>query len=376
MRNKFENKKIKKNPEEMFEKACEEVISQGYLVHKKNHDEDGEDPKIYHTSEHPKTLAQRASQISETLRLSNDQRKIIEMAIAWHDVVIEYEKADPDDLLSMVLRHRGARKGDMPKGADGNEGKSAQLLKQQMQEANKLAKKEIFTKEQIDTAVWTIEATYPDMSFGQNFEEYPYYQQSVAQNPNIDAIINELKTHGITGGALLYQPHMENALESGQIVPKEVITVALSDLGGFGTAEEEELFEEGDGEMLELYANLTEPDTLHRLLNGDDEQDKIDREKVATAFFKWLEGQPMFTVWQALRFEKIIYLLKQLNELTTEEEEKLRTQFSHFEKNVRATLERYEKLKKEFEKIKTTVGEKEAFVYLSKNLHYGFKHEE
>ena len=305
---------------------------------------------------------------------------LIKMAISWHDTIIDYDEADPNNLLAMIRRHRGAREGDTPKGAEGNEGKSARLLEQEMRKANELAKREIFTEEQIRIAVWAIEATYPDVNFGQdfkgaNFKEYPYYEAAIAQNPDIGDILDELEIHGINKGPLFFQPHLEKPLEEGQKVPKEVLVVAFSDLGAAGIAEKEIFFKEGDDEMRELYANLQRPDVMHRLVNGDEEQDRADREKFTTAFLEWAESQPGFAAWQALRFEKILYLLKEQNSINSEEEQKLRSQFSHFADNIRAAHDRARELKAKFEETKSTLGEKAAFLHLAQNLHYGFTHQ-
>ncbi len=275
----------------------------------------------------------------------------------------------------MIRRHRGAREGDKPNGVEGNEGKSARLLEQEMRKANEIAKQEIFTEEQIRIAVWAIDATYPDVNLGQDFKgarfkEYPYYEVAVAQNPDIDTLFKELETQGITKGPLFFQPHLEKPLEEGQKVPKEVLIVALSDLGAAGIAEKEAFFKEGDDEMRELYVNLLRSDVMHRLVNGDVKQDRVDREKVANSFIEWVESQPGFVAWQALRFEKILYLLKQQSDINPEEEQKLRSQFSHFADNVRVAHDRAKELKTKFEETRFTLGEKAAFLYLAQNLHY------
>ena len=60
------------------------------------------------------------------------------------------------------------------------------------------AGKELFTEEQIRTAVWAIEATYPDVNLGPDFngtpfEEYPYYETALEQNPGLRKLFDELK---------------------------------------------------------------------------------------------------------------------------------------------------------------------------------------
>ena len=182
--------------------------------------------------------------------------------------------------------------------------------------------------------------------------------------------MDELKIQGITKGPLFFQPHLERPLEEGQKVPKEVLIVALSDLGAAGSAEKEVFFKEGDDEMRELYANLRRPDVMRRLTEGDEDADHADRQKVASAFFGWLDGQPGFAAWQALRFEKILYLLKLTESITPDEEQGLRAQFNHFTENIRSTRDRAKELRSGFQEIQSAQGEKAAFMYLAKNLHY------
>lgn len=307
--------------------------------------------------------------MADIFHLLPEQCATVKMAIAWHDTIIEYDKAHPNNILAMIRRHRGAREGDQPKGVEGNEGKSAQLLKGEMDYANKLTEQEIFTEEQIYNAVWSIHSTYPDVK-GIKFKEYPYYGIAITQNPEIGPIIDELEKQGIDSGLLFFQPHLEKPLEEGQRVPKEVLIVSLADLGAAGTAEKEVFFKEGDDEMRELYANLQRPDIIHHLVNGDEEQDRVDREKVSAAFLGWMGSQSGFAVCQALRFEKILSLLKQQDDISPSEEQGLRLQFSHFIDNIRNVYARAEKLRAEFEAMKSREGEKAAFLYLAKNLHY------
>ena len=244
-----------------------------------------------------------------------------------------------------------------------------------MRQANARARQEIFTEEQIRIAVWAVDATYPDVGLGPDFKgakfkEYPYYEIAIAQNPNIGALFEELEEEGISKGPLFLQPHLETPLEEGQKVPKEVLIVALSDLGGVGIIGKDLFFKEGDDEMRELYGNLRRSDIMQRLVKGDEEQDRADREKVTTAFLGWAQSQSGFAAWQALRFEKILYLLKKQNDIKMEEEQKLRSQFSHFEDNVRASHERVKELKSKFEETKSILEEKAAFLYLAREMHY------
>ncbi len=379
----FPNKKQKikeamiptKGREIIFEDASREIKLSGYRFHEQIHDREGRDPKTYHTSEHPRTLEQRAGEMAEILNLSPDQGAVTKIAIAWHDTVMEYDKADPNNLLAMIRRHRGAREGDKPSGTKGNESRSARLMEEEMRKANEQAEKKIFTEEQIHTAIWAIDATYPDITLGPDFKgipfkEYPYYEVAIQQNPTLGKLFDELKDQGIVKGPLFFQPHLERPLENGQPVPREVFITALADLGAAGLAEKKEFFKEGDDEMRELYANLQRPEVMRRLTEGDEDADRIDRERVMTALMDWLDSQPSFAAWQSLRFEKIVHLLKQQNGMSQEEEQGLRGLFSHYEDNIRATRDRAKELKAQVKQIKSTAGEKEAFLYLARNMHY------
>lgn len=359
----------------IFENVSKEIKLSGYRFHKQEHDREGRDPKIYHTSEHLRTLEQRAEKMAEVLNLSPEQRAVAEMAIDWHDTVIEYDEADPNNFLAMIRRHRGAREGDKPSGTEGNEGRSTRLLEEEMRKANERAGREIFTEEQIRTAVWAIDATYSDVNLGPDFkgapfEEYPYYEVAMRQNPALGELFDELKKQGVVKGPLFFQPHLERPLENGQPVPREVLITALADLGAAGLAGKEEFFKEGDDEMRELHANLRRPEVMHRLAEGDEDADRVDCEKATAAFMSWLDSQPGFVAWQNLRFEKIVHLLKQQNGISPEEEQGLRGQFSHYPDNIRATRDRAKELKVQVEQIKATDGEKEAFLYLVRNMHY------
>jgi hypothetical protein len=358
-----------------FGEASKQITEEGYTYHSSIHDEGGEDPKIFHTSEHPKSMERRADQMAEIFGLTNEQKDIIEMAIAWHDTVIEYDSPDSENLLGMIRRHRGAREGDISHGINGNEGQSAKLLKDKMISINEFSRQEIFTQEQINTAGWCVEATYPDVKMGTDFQglefkTYPQYQEIVTNNSDMGNLVDEFEDLGIKKGALFSQPHLEQSLEQGEIVPKEVLIVALSDLGASGLEDSQVFFKEGDDEMRELYSNLQKPEIQTRLYTGDEEQDIQDREKVAGALLKWVENQPSFAIWQALRFEKIVGLMKQNNQITDEQEQALRKQFSHFEDNIRGSYQRAQSLRQEFENIKVQEGEKQAFVNLAKNLHF------
>ena len=375
---KFEGEKnpdAENSSETTFEKVSRRIADRGLDFHGKEHDESGRDPKTYHTSEHPRVLESRAKQMAEALELSPKQYALADMAIAWHDTVINYDRADQNEILSMVRRHRGARAGDKPKGADGNEGASAGLLEEQMRDENKISNSKIFTEEDIRIARWAIDATYPDVNLGSDFkgavfEEYPYYGAAISQNPELGKFMEELKGEGIIKGPMFFQPHIEMPMERGEKVPKEVLVVAFSDLGAAGLGEEVVFLREGDDEMRELYANLRRPEVMSRLINGNEEEDIKDRERVSGAFFAWLKNQPGFAIWQALRFEKILCLMRRQDDITRNQELKLRAQFCHFIDNSRASLKRSRIMEAEFNGIKSERQDKESFAYLAKNTGY------
>lgn len=358
-----------------FETAARELISKGLRLHGEAHDPGGADPKIYHALEHPRGMEVRGERMADVLHLSLKERLVASLGIAWHDYILNYDEADPNKVTAMIRRHRGAREGDKPMGAQGNAGLSAERLKEEMQKVNRDAGRDIFTKEEIETAVWAIDTTYPDANLGPDFkgapfENYPYYEVATEQNPALHEALGELKEQGIVKGPLFSQPHLEKPLEEGVKVPREVLIVALTDLGGVGFMEREEFFEEGDKEMRELLGNLRRHEVIQRLKEGDEERDRADREEVIGAFLSWLESQTGFAAWQALRFEKIMHLLKQQNGISPEEEEGLRKQFSHYEDNIRATRDRAKELRAKVAEITSSAGEKEAFLFLARGMHY------
>lgn len=163
----------------------------------------------------------------------------------------------------MIRRHQGAREGDAPNGAEGNEAVSARLMEQEMRQINQRVGQEIFTEEEIQTAVWGVHATYPVVDLGRDFqgasfEEYHFYETAMCQNPALREVFGELKQKGATKGPHFFQPHLEKALEEGQQVPREVLLVALADLGGPGFGEPEEFTRTGNAEMRELYSSPME----------------------------------------------------------------------------------------------------------------------
>lgn len=365
-----------------FKKATREIREDGLREMSENHDGN----LVYHTSEHPKAVERNAKKLAKIFGLSQEQIDILGDIIAYHDTKIKSTKPDSKNITGMLARHRGAREGDNKfnldklgkKGTEGNEGLSAQALKEKMKKVNDDAREEIFTQDQIDNAVWAIEATYPDVNLGSDFKEasfkeYAYFDVAVEQNPDLGEVIKELKDEGVEKGPLFFQPHLEKPLEEGKPVPREVLITGLSDLGGVGLMEKDTFFKDGNDEMREVYHNLRNPDVMDRLAKGQTDEDVTDREKVAQAFIGWLESQSGFAVFQALRFEKIMHLLKEQNAISSKEEGDLREEFRYYIDNIRAAHERAKKLKEEFGNIKSATDERQAFVFLANEMGYEIK---
>ncbi len=355
----------------VFEQKAKEIERDGLQMMKELHD--GKD--VFHTSEHPISMEMRADKLAEVFHASPEERMLTKMAIAYHDTIIEKDEADPGSVIGMIKRHRGAREGDKPNGAEGNEAKSADELIKRMRQANEEAGEEVFTKAQMEKARWGIDATYPDVALGADFkgasfEEYPYYEVAIKNNSELGELLTELKEQGITKGALFYQPHLENPLEKGQKVPHEVLMTALADLGASGMGSIEEFAQEGDNEMRELLGNLRNVDVLERVANGNEEVNIADRGKASAMFTGWLESQPSFAVGQALRFEKIAHLLKEKQGMADEDVRGLRKLFGNYVQNIRGVRDRARDVKVKYEEIKTGLGEKEAFQYLARTMHY------
>jgi hypothetical protein len=365
--------------EAAFKSAAEELTQKGLRYMVRLHDEKTPRPETLHVRKHPEGMLEWATPLMEILHLTPEERGLTAMGIAWHDTVIEFDHADPEKILAMIERHRGAREGDQPKESKGNEAESARLLIYEMRRVNErlraVGKEKIFSEEDMRIAEWEIAATYPDVDMGPDFKgasfaEYSYYEIALEQNPALKELFAELKEQGVTKGPFFFQPHLEKPLEEGEGVPRGVLITALADLRAAGSASAEKFFKEGDDEMRELYENLRQPDVMRRLRGGDEDRDRDDREKVMQAFVKWLESQAGFAAWQALRFEKIMYLLKRHDRISREEEEGMRSQSSHYIDNIRATLARAKELKARVEDIKADAGEREAFLYLARSLHY------
>lgn len=363
-----EHKKLPEN----FEEAADLLVKEGNVLMARNHGPHGSDPKVYHTPEnHIDPLQERAKKMAEILGLTPEQRKLTAMIISYHDTIIEYDAPDPENIVGMARRHRGAREGDRPMGGEGNEAKSADKMVEAMERINRETGKTIFTEEQIRIGRFGIDATYPDVDLGADFRgaeftQDPLYENIAAKNPAIPETVAYLNERGITKGPHFFQPHLENPLKQGEKVPEEVLVMAMSDLGASGIAKHpEEIFREGDNEGRESYHNLRKPENIERLLTGDGEKDTEDRAKASQALLGWLHSQSGFAMWQMIRGEKIMTWLHENGQLDGEKEQKFRAFFGNYEANVKATAERDVKIKKEYDTIKTQQGDKAAFAYIA-----------
>ena len=354
-----------------FERAVEKTISDGDRLMKEYSRREN---RVFHTIEHPNSLHERGKKMADALGISRESRNIADIAISWHDVVMNVEPANPEKVSATIKRNRGAREGDAPGGVRGNEAESARMMERSMRRVNLEAGREVFSEHQIKTAFFAVEATYPGVELGKDFKgavfkEYSYYDAVTSQNPEIRRIVDDLEKKGVTKGALFYQPHLEAPLEKGERVPEEVLIMVLDDLGGAGMIGREEFAEEGDREFRELYVNISRPDSTRRLLEGDGEKDKSDRGEAASTMLGWLRSQTSFVAWQMLRFEKIMYLLRGNGQITGDKEVKLRGLVSHFEDNIHGTSERAEETEKKYAEIKDRKGDKAAFAYLARAMH-------
>lgn len=355
-----------------FSLAVGKIVSESVRQHEIVHGQEGADPKEFHLPEHLRRVWERSGKIASVFALSPRRRQLIEIGAAIHDLEINYTPADPKELLAMITRHRGARDGDKPNGANGNEARSAGCAKKRMFEANTEAGRELFSQQEIATVVWEIDATYPDVNLGPDFkglpfDQYPFFSKVREQNRQLDDFLSELKESGITKGPLFSQPHLEKPLEAGLEVPPEVLIIGLTDLGAAGMDSKEIFFSEGDAEMRELYGNLRKPEVFRGLCEIPEKSG--DRAKVAQAFLSWLDSQPGFATWQWLRLEKIILLLKREKRISPAKEKKLRDLFSRFEENIKAAQRRAQKIRSDYEGQKT-INEQEAFKKLAKEVGY------
>jgi len=324
--------------------------------------------RVYHTQEHPDALLERAEKIANIFDLTNHQKLLCKLAIAYHDLIILTDLPDPGNITATIKRHRGAREGDLC-GQEGNEGQSAKKAELAMRQINESYKSTVFSEEDIKIVFSSIEATYPDTKLT-TFKSDPDYEEIIKINPKREGVITWLEERQIDKGLLFFQPHLEKPLEKGELIPFEVLVMILADLSGSGLVSRDEFALEGDKEFQELYVNIANPDKQKILLESDSEKDEALREKASLEILKWLNIQVGFVAWQMLRIEKIIFLLiknKQINPLVGE---KLRSIFNKFENNIKDSFERANHTDKEYLEIKENKGSKSAFAYLLDTLHF------
>lgn len=349
-----------------FEQATLQLIREG---HEEMIEASVRENRVYHTENHPDTLIKRAGLVYEIFDTTEKQKLLSEFAIMKHDAVISVTRANPEDIVATITRHRGAREGDLF-GAEGNEGKSARRAELAMFQVNERAGVPVFLEEDIKTVGFAVEATYPEIKAGAHFKEYPNYEAIAKQNPKVAEVIDWLEEQGIDKGLLFFQPHLEKPLEGGDKVPPEVLVMILDDLGGPGLASPEQFAEEGDKEFQELFENIKKPENFKRLTEGDEEKDENDRKKASSAMIGWLKSQPGFAAWQMLRIEKITILLQKNGQLTDAKTAKLHSVFNKFEGNVKSALVRAQETEKKFNDIKAQKGSKTAFKFLAESMHY------
>ncbi len=360
------------NLPENFEQAADMVIKKGDDLMAANHGPEGLDPKTYHTPEnHIDRLQERAKEIADVFNLTREQRKLLAIAISYHDTIINYDAPDEASIAGMVMRHRGAREGDKPMGEHGNEALSAKMMLEAMERINQETGKTIFTADQMQIGQKAVDATYPGVELGPDFKGVEFikddlYEEIAAQNPRIAEMIAYLKENGITKGLHFFQPHLENPLKQGESMPEEVLIMSLVDLGAAGMVNNPEIFfEESDNEAKELYHNLRKSENIERLLNGDTSKDKEDRIKANGAMLGWFHSQPGFMMWQMIRFEKIMKWLRENRQIDEEKEKGLHSIFAHYETNIQAYTERDVRIKNEYDMLQSNQGEKIAFAYLA-----------
>lgn len=374
-----EDKKLPEN----FEQACSMLIKEGDALMVKNHGREG-DEKVYHTLEnHINPMQGRAKEIADMLEVTDEQRRLIAVAISWHDTVIEYDAPPEDNITGMVKRHRGARDGEdggtgPSMGSKGNEAVSAKYLRDAMERINHDTGKTIFTKTQIDIAGWAIDATFPKSEFGSDFKgveftKDPLYEEIAGRNPAVARTIAYLQENGITKGPHFSQPHLEDPLlKEGKEIPLEVFTVAFADLGTAGSAKTpEEFFVEGDNEVKESYHNLRKPENIRRLSNNDEAQDKEDRAKASQALMGWLSSQAGFATWQMIRFEKVLYGMTKNGQMSAEREQHARELLGNHEANIRSSVDRAARIRSEYNRILSEQDDKTAFAYVAQEMKLG-----
>lgn len=329
--------------ETMFERYAEQVADDGFEAMRKNHGPESEAPKVFHTIEHPEEMIELAKEMEDTFGVPAHGRAFVKGLIAHHDSIILFDKADPANILARVMRHRGARKGDEPSGSGGNEALSADGWEKSARKANEDARREgadfdIFSEADIKKGRLGIEFTYPGVTFGP-FSNLPHFEEVKEASESVRRSLDLAKMAGIEGGLVFLQPHFDNMIEAGEKIPTEALIVALADLGQVGAKGYEFFRKSGDKEFRELSANLSRSE-LHRLANGDAQQDSEDREKVIKGFEGWIGSQISFALGQMIRFEKNLIMMRRNGQINEDQEQGLRRQFSHFEENIKQAIER------------------------------------
>jgi len=338
--------------------TAEGIIAAGFKIHGEEHDEGGIDQKQYHESLHLDTVVHHMEKILIAIDVSSKDQYLTLIAIAWHDKVLSYQHASSGELLEQISRFRGARASDLPSGSEGSEAQSARAVAQHMRDANKQV--EIFTEDDIRVVTLAIEFTFPEFKLAK-FADYPYYAQALENNPKLIAAIGEMREGGTRDELYITQPHFDEALEAENKIPRPALIMAVADLATSGMESASDFFNEGDAECRELHENLRDPKRLETI-------SEIECIKVKNMLLNWLDGQPGFVAWQALRFEKLMYRLNEKNELSQSEIDKMRLHFCQFENNIRASMVRAQSMRETVENFVSQQGEKAALISLMKTM--------
>lgn len=360
-----------KEEETAFEKAKNQVIAEGFELMAENNDPGGKNPKEYHTTEqHLMPLLGRKERIAKALRMSSEQTGVAEMAIVWHDGVVNETTIDPENITAMVGRLGGAEEGDPPAGLEGNEAQSARLLEASMR------KQGVFSEEQITTASLSVKATYSRAEFGKKFSAEERHAEIIAKNPELTALVATLAEEGVDSGPYFFQPHLKRMLAeakaNGTKVAPEILTMALSDLGGAGMESKEVMAREGDNEMRELLKNVRRPEMLQRLLSDDSPEAASDRAAVAKAFLGFVGMQPGFITWRWIDYLDNKEMAKDTGSIDPAYETDLDAESNHFKTNALAAVERQKMLRGDYDSAKASLGERHAFESLARSVGYEY----
>src|ERR1700735_1495610 len=79
--------------QQKFETSAEAVVKDGLDLMEKNHGSNSESPKEFHDVGHPTRMIERSKPLKEVLNIGEHGGKIIDMAIAYHDSIIEFDPA-------------------------------------------------------------------------------------------------------------------------------------------------------------------------------------------------------------------------------------------------------------------------------------------